>query len=399
MNWLILLALGTVFALQVSDRIEQQDHARQRLRPDPTRQGAIQAAAGERLENPSQVPDITQEWQLRPGNPKGFLGYMWLHAGLLHLLGNMLFLWIFGNAVCAKVGNLRYLGLYLLFGVLAGMAHRLTSSGSVVGASGAISGMVGMYLALFFENEITCLFVFWFILLLVPYVRWFAVSGIWVILGWLLWNVGGALAARSYVSHAAHFGGFAVGLGVALLMCQKGWITMEKYEKSLLQMWQERRRKPEKDPLDAAYAQLGLQPTEEERHPATAFFASPGGPEGPPASPTPSEPAPIRAEAEGFIRTACACGHVIRLKRQYVGRTVRCPRCRHPVVIPDQTDFFGPAPPLPPVAPSTPKKMRDTCIHFVCTCGKRMKASAQHAGRTVKCPHCGAMLKIPTLTS
>ena len=58
-------------------------------------------------------------------------------------------------------------------------------------------------------------------------------------------------------------------------MCKKGWITMEKYEKSLLQMWEERRRGPKKESLDAAYAQLGLQMTQEE-HPqeASALAAS-----------------------------------------------------------------------------------------------------------------------------
>ena len=115
---------------------------------------------------------------------------MWLHGGLLHLFGNLLFLWIFGNAVCAKVGNLRYILLYVLLGVVAGMAHLLTSRGAALGASGAVSGIVGMYLVLFYENEVTCLFAFWLIL---PYVRVFAVSSVWMIVLWLCWNIVGAL--------------------------------------------------------------------------------------------------------------------------------------------------------------------------------------------------------------
>ena len=136
---------------------------------------------------------------------------MWLHGGLLHLLGNLLFLWVFGNAVCAKIGNLRYLLLYVLLGVTAGIAHLLISRGAVIGASGAINGVVGMYLVLFYENEITCLFAFWLIVL---YVRVFAVSSIWMILLWLLWDVVGALLpGGSNVAYFAHLGGFAAASG------------------------------------------------------------------------------------------------------------------------------------------------------------------------------------------
>ena len=100
-----------------------------------------------------------------------------------------------------------------------------------------------------------------------------------------------------------------------------------------------------------------------------------------------------------FIRTACACGNAIRVTRQYIGRTVRCPRCRHPVVIPARTEFFGPAPALPPVVVSKPKKVKDTHIRFICTCGKRMKVPVEYAGHHAKCPQCGTKLKIPDLSA
>jgi hypothetical protein len=51
---------------------------------------------------------------------KGLFGHMWLHGGILHLLGNMLFLWVFGNAICAKIGNLRYIPVYISMGLIAG---------------------------------------------------------------------------------------------------------------------------------------------------------------------------------------------------------------------------------------------------------------------------------------
>lgn len=394
MNWLILLALVAVFALQVRDPVSQQDSPVPPPQPTASRGKPPGSAAENRPKAPSEVPGLTQDWELRRDNPKGLFGYMWLHSNLFHLLGNMLFLWIFGNALCAKVGNLRYLGLYILFGVLAGIAQSLGDPRPSLGASGAINGVVGAYLVLFFENEITCLFVFWFIAL---YIRWFAVSSAWMILFGLSWDVIDALWGGSHVGHFAHLGGFAAGFGITLLLCKKGWITMERYEKSLLQMWEERRRGPQRESLDTAYAQLGLRLSDEQRGPEASVAEAPALPEATSPSPIEPGPVPMGPGTEGFIRTACTCGGVIRVTRQYAGRTVRCPRCRQGVVIPNKTDLFGPAPSLAPLPHERPKKPKDPCLHFVCACGKRIKAPVQYAGRSVKCPRCGSRLKIPAI--
>ncbi|MCH7941567.1 MAG: rhomboid family intramembrane serine protease, partial [Thaumarchaeota archaeon] len=77
---------------------------------------------------------------------------MFLHGGLLHLGGNMWFLWIFGDNIELKFGRAKFLGVYLLWGIVAGLAHIYfdpASSIPAVGASGAISGVLGAYLALF----------------------------------------------------------------------------------------------------------------------------------------------------------------------------------------------------------------------------------------------------------
>jgi DNA-directed RNA polymerase subunit RPC12/RpoP len=177
------------------------------------------------------------------------------------------------------------------------------------------------------------------------------------------------------------------------------WITMEKYEKSLLQMWEERKRGREKEPLEMAYTRLGLPMTDEERRQEAPAPAPLPEPEAVPLPPVESGPAPIHLGTDGFIRTACTCGSAIRVTRQYAGRTVRCPRCRQRVVIPNQTDFFGPAAPPPDAVTGALKKAQDNYIRFVCRCGKRMKVPARYAGRTAKCPRCGARLKIPHISA
>jgi DNA-directed RNA polymerase subunit RPC12/RpoP len=137
--------------------------------------------------------------------------------------------------------------------------------------------------------------------------------------------------------------------------------------------------------------------TEEELQQQTSDSAIPAEPETMPPSAVESEPAPTHLGTDGFIRTVCPCGKPIRVTRQYAGRTVRCPRCRHPVVIPNKTDFFGPAPVLPPLVAHKPKKAPEKHLRFICTCGKKMKVPVQYAGRSVKCPQCGLCLKIPDL--
>jgi hypothetical protein len=319
---------------------------------------------------------------------------MWLHADALHLLGNMMSLWIFGNAVCAKIGNLRYLGLYVLFGVAAGVAYLLLSPGAVLGASGAISGIVGMYLVLYYQNEITCVFMIWIILPV--YIRTFAISGIWLILARLLWDIVGAVALDgSGVAYFAHLGGFGAGFAIALLMCKKGWITMERYERSLLQMWEERTQGRPQESIDTAYAQLGLRRADEERQMASGPAPSPA-PKAIPLPPAEPGPASSPPAAQSFIRTVCACGRAIRVTQQYAGRTVRCPSCRQQVVIPQRSDFFGPDT-QPAHGTAILNRACDDLIRFLCTCGRRIKVPAQYAGRTCRCPQCNTTLRIPAL--
>src|SRR5690606_4238592 len=88
----------------------------------------------------------------------GMFGHVFLHGGLLHLFGNMLFLWAFGNAVCAKVGNFRYAALFFVLAFASAAVHNLFDGHPAIGASGAINGVVGLFLVYFPRNDIRC---FW----------------------------------------------------------------------------------------------------------------------------------------------------------------------------------------------------------------------------------------------
>lgn len=164
-------------------------------------------------------------------NPAGLVGHVFLHGGLMHLLGNMLFLWTFGNAVCSKVGNGTFLGLFFLLAVLAGIIHNLFDGQPAIGASGAINGVVGLFLVYFPRNNVQ---MFWTIILRSGT---FAISSGWMILLWLLFDIWGAASGSEGVAYWAHLGGFASGAAIGVASLKRGWVQMTETECSLLEVF------------------------------------------------------------------------------------------------------------------------------------------------------------------
>ncbi len=168
---------------------------------------------------------------LREWDPVGMIGTMFLHGGVIHLLGNMLYLWVFGNAVNSAVGNVRYPLLYVLFGLIASCVHLLFSSKPAIGASGAINGVVGMSFALFPLNKLRCLYLLsWF---------WggrFEIRSYWMIAIWFVFDILGVLLGGGGVAYWAHIGGFAGGLALGMLFTRMEWI--DTFEPTLLEVIQ-----------------------------------------------------------------------------------------------------------------------------------------------------------------
>ena len=141
-----------------------------------------------------------------------FLTSMFLHGGFLHIIMNMWFLYIFGDNIEDRLGHIRYLVFYLFCGVTAGLVHLLTnwnSNISTIGASGAISGVMGAYLLLYPRSKIlTLIFIFFFIQFIeIPA---FIFLGLWLVLQLL--SAGITPANVGGVAFWAHIGGFVAGL-------------------------------------------------------------------------------------------------------------------------------------------------------------------------------------------
>ncbi|HWL41212.1 MAG TPA: rhomboid family intramembrane serine protease [Gemmatimonadaceae bacterium] len=142
---------------------------------------------------------------------------MFLHGGWLHLLGNVMFFWVFGNNVEDSMGRMRFLLFYLICGLAGSLAHVLVQPASplpTVGASGAISGVLGAYLILYPKIRINMLFIF------VIFWKVIAIPAWLVLILWFGWQVFSGLpelmAVRPEVSSGvavwAHIGGFVSGV-------------------------------------------------------------------------------------------------------------------------------------------------------------------------------------------
>lgn len=138
---------------------------------------------------------------------------MFLHGGLLHLGSNMWYLWIFGDNVEDAMGKARYLLFYLLSGLAAAFGQiffNTTSQVPMIGASGAISGVLGAYLVLFpYGRVLTVVWLFYFVRFVeMPSI---VVLGLWLLLQLVSVAFGGGALRGEGIAYMAHIGGFAVG--------------------------------------------------------------------------------------------------------------------------------------------------------------------------------------------
>lgn len=167
--------------------------------------------------DPRALNMFFHEWAILParvvsgGGVETLVTSMFLHGGFMHILGNMLFLWIFGDNLEDLMGHWRYLLFYLACGVGAGLVHVAMAPHSMVptvGASGAIAGVMGGYLLLFPKARIDILFIF------IIFFRIFTIPA-WVMLAvWFGLQFIGGLGADPMaggVAYWAHAGGFAIG--------------------------------------------------------------------------------------------------------------------------------------------------------------------------------------------
>ena len=175
------------------------------FRPSPNSPGARE-----------QLRPWADTFMLTPAHPYlwQFITYAFLHGGFMHIIGNMFFLYLFGNNVNDEFGNLAYLCFYLAGAVFSAIGHILLNSGSatpILGASGAIAAVTGAYLVLFPKTLITI--IYWFIIIGTIDIPALYFIGLKMI---IIDNV--IIRYTPHVAYDAHLAGYAFGIVVSIFL-------------------------------------------------------------------------------------------------------------------------------------------------------------------------------------
>ncbi len=198
MNWTLIAMNVVVFLYELSLNSRQLDHL-------ISTWGAVPINILYAISHPAQAP--VQIWLT-------LITAQFLHAGWLHIIGNMLFLWVFGDNIEGVLGHLTYVFFYLISGVVAMIVQSIVS-GPVdipsIGASGAIAGVLGAYIVLYPRNRVTVLFpifiLFWTVNIpAIIVIGWWFIQQFFYGLGVL------SDAAAGGVAFWAHIGGFIAGM-------------------------------------------------------------------------------------------------------------------------------------------------------------------------------------------
>ena len=187
------------------------------------------------------VPSLTERFSLYANDPwwPAFVTYAFLHGSVTHILGNMLFLYIFGNNVNDKMGHLAYLAFYLAGAVFGGVGYVALSDGrgAVVGASGAVAAVTGAYLVLFPRATVTVLYFFFLI-------GTFELSSLWFIgLFFVKDLVGLSGQAFGNVAFSAHVFGTFYGVGTCMALLGANLLPRDQFDVlAMIRQWNRRRQ-------------------------------------------------------------------------------------------------------------------------------------------------------------
>ncbi|HWP40128.1 MAG TPA: rhomboid family intramembrane serine protease [Tepidisphaeraceae bacterium] len=201
-------------------------------------------------------PDVqSQPLALRGDDPQllHYFTYQFLHADGLHLAGNVLFLYIFGNNVNDRMGHWGYVAFYLAGGVFAGIGHVLSSTAPVIGASGAVSAVTGAYLVLLPRSHVT---IFYFFILIgmaeIP-------SFVFILMRFIFDFVMGFSESGGNVAHTAHLAGYLFGGGISFALLAAHLLPRDQFDLfALYRQWN--RRRQYRDMVRKGYDPFGITP-------------------------------------------------------------------------------------------------------------------------------------------
>jgi len=162
----------------------------------------------------------------------GLFGCVLLHVDLFHLIGNMIFLVVFGNALCSNINNGLYLLLFLACALIASVTHVMFDGHPAVGASGAINGVVGATLAMYPKNRVYLAWVYW--MFMVFRSGLFSLPAAVIFCAWFAYDILGSLIGYGMTAYFAHIGGFLGGLVIGLIALALNVFKLTPYDNASL---------------------------------------------------------------------------------------------------------------------------------------------------------------------
>ena len=187
------------------------------------------------------LTDAAAPYKLFPQGPElvQFISYAFLHASWMHIIGNMLFLYIFGNNVNDKLGHVGYMLLYLGGAVFSGLGHIAVSDTPVLGASGAVAAVTGAYMVLFPKTRVHILYVIFFIGSTELPALYF------ILFKLIVWDniLGPKLGGADHIAYTAHLAGYAFGIAIPMGMLALKVLPHSHYDLwALAQRWRKRQQ-------------------------------------------------------------------------------------------------------------------------------------------------------------
>jgi membrane associated rhomboid family serine protease len=188
-----------------------------------------------------------------------YVTYAFLHANWLHIIGNMLFLYIFGNNVNDRMGNLGYLAFYLSGAIIAGVGYVIFDrQAPVLGASGAVAAVTGAYLILLPRSNITIIYFIFFVGVV-------EIASLWIILFFFMTDLLGEIAPQlmggaEAVAHVAHITGTLYGAAVSFILLSARLLPRDQFDVvALIQRWN--RRREYRDLVNRGFDPFGASPS------------------------------------------------------------------------------------------------------------------------------------------
>jgi membrane associated rhomboid family serine protease len=159
------------------------------------------------------------------------ISYGFMHGSVIHLLFNMYYLLLFGNAVCSNIGNATFPIIYFILVILSGAFHYYIEGTPVIGASGAVFGVIGLYLFLYPRSLIRCIYTTRF-----NFGQEINIKAYWLITFWFLSNLLCYFLFKGQIAYLAHLGGLFIGIFLGYLLFKYSWLKRESSQPNLAQL-------------------------------------------------------------------------------------------------------------------------------------------------------------------